>query len=173
MGCNRVLVWLVLLAFWCFSCNGIKQHDQECLMVNESRVVDGLKFDLFTKMYQEEKDTTRYDDFFFKLYVRISDVRKSRSFLFSSKNEDEYNARYKYLSFGAGRDFLLKIDTATIMPIGYTFLPSNEVSQYDELVYSFRLPKKTFSDIYCSDVSIQYWYIDHIAGIGNVCFRPQ
>lgn len=171
MECKRIYTVFIVLACCFTACDINRKQNPSCLAVNESRVVSGVKFDLLTKIYHESS-AQEYSDFFFKVYVKISDVGKGRSLLFSSKGTEEYNRRYNYLSFQAGRDFMLKIDTASIFPIGYTFLPSNEVSQYDELVYSFRLPKKIFAEQLCSELNIQYWYMDHIAGTGNVCFRP-
>lgn len=169
----RGIVKLALFfTFYFISCDFSKKQDEKCLMLNDSRVIDDLKFNLFTKIYHES-NTNEYNYIFFKVYIRIFNVRKNKSFLFSSKDVDDYDEKYKYLSFNANKDFLLKIDTADILPIGYTFLPSNEVSNYDELIYSFRLEKKRISDISCNKLNIQYWYIDHIAGIGNVCFRPK
>lgn len=142
------------------------------MLLNDSRVVNELKFTIATKIYEEDEGE-KSDYIFFKVYLRIVNAGKNKSFLFTAKDASDYDAKYKYLSFGANKDFLLKIDTTEILPIGYNFLPSNEVSNYDELIYSFRVEKKRISNSTCNQLNIQYWYIDRIAGTGNVCFRPQ
>lgn len=172
MGCRSILKLTLLFTVYFMSCDVAKKQDFNCLVLNDSRVINDLKFDLSTKIYQED-DAKASEYIFFKVYVRIADAAKKKSFLFASKDVNGYNAKYQYLSFNANKDFLLKIDTAEILPIGYNFLPSNEVSNFDELIYSFRLEKKRISDINCNKLNIQYWYMDHIAGTGNVCFRPQ
>ena len=172
MDCRGILKILLFSVLYFTSCDLAKKQGEKCLLLQDSRVVNDVKFTIATKIYEEEKGE-KSDYIFFKVYVRIVNAAKNKSFLFASKDASEYNSKYQYLSFNANKDFVLKIDTAEILPIGYNFLPSNEVSNYDELIYSFRVDKKRIADISCNKLNIQYWYMDHIAGIGNVCFRPQ
>lgn len=172
MDCRGILKISLFAVLYFTSCDLAKKQEEQCLLLQDSRVVNDVKFSLATKIYEEEQGK-KSDYIFFKVYMRILNAAKNKSFLFASKDANEYNARYQYLSFNANKDFLLKIDTAEIVPMGYNFLPSNEVSNYDELIYSFRVDKKRIADISCNKLNIQYWYIDRIAGTGNVCFRPQ
>lgn len=169
----RRLLFILTFGLICnASCSNFGKSGQSCLNVKESTIIDGMRFSVYTKIFDGPK-SGNYEDIFLKVYMRVTNERQKKSLLFSSKNVDEYNARYKYLSFSANNDFILKIDSSTILPLGYNFFPSNEVSQYDELVYSFRIPKKKFDKKSCSGLNIQFWYVDHIAGVGNICFRPQ
>lgn len=154
------------------SCSNFGKGSKTCLSLKESTIIDGMQFSVYSKIFDESKNGND-DDIFLKVYMRVTNVQEKKSFLFSSKNVDEYNARYKYLSFNANNDLILKIDSSTIQPLGYNFFPSNELSQYDELVYSFRVPKKKFDKKSCRGLNVQFWYVDHIAGVGNICFRPQ
>ena len=172
MDCKGVLRLALCSVLYFTSCGLGKKQEQNCLLVQDSKVVNDIRFTIATKIYEEEEGK-KSGYIFFKVYMRIFNVGKNKSFLFASKDAKDYDARYQYLSFNANKDFLLKMDTTEILPMGYNFLPSNEVSNYDELIYSFRVDKKRIADFNCNQLNIQYWYIDRIAGTGNVCFRPQ
>jgi len=113
-------------------------------------------------------------DKYLKATLYISNSKTKHSLLYSaSRDNADYEEKYKYLSFGSREDLCLKWKDQTIYPIGYVFEPSNGLGSNDKLVYKFRLSDDLYRKLKDDDGNVAYWYTDKLVGIGKICFKQQ
>ncbi len=117
---------------------------------------------------------TASQDHYLKATLYLSNVKTNKSLLYSiSKDVEDYEVKYKYLSFGSRDDLYIKCDDELIYPIGYVFEPSNGLSPSERLVYKFQLSEDTYRKLTQYNKSVEYWYIDRLTGLGKICFKQQ
>jgi hypothetical protein len=108
---------------------------------------------------------------YLKAVLSATNTKTNKSLLYSSsQGVDDYEAKYKQLSFGSGEDLYMRFKDEIISPIGYVFEPSNGLSKSERLVYKFQLTDETYKRLKEDEDAVEYWHIDRIAGLGKICF---
>lgn len=120
------------------------------------------------------RDVQGLTDQYLKATLFVSNHKTGKSLLYSiSKDIEDYEAKYKYLSFSSNDDFYIKYNDEYIYPIGYVFEPSNGLSKSERLVYKFQIAEDLYSKLMQAGDAVEYWYIDRMVGLGKICFKQQ
>jgi len=110
--------------------------------------------------------------YYLKATLSIGNSKTQKSLLYSSSRDaKDYEAKYKYLSFSSNEDLCIKHGGKIIHPIGYVFEPSNGLSPNERLVYKFALSDSLYDMLRNDSRHIEYWYTDHLIGLGKICFN--
>lgn len=108
---------------------------------------------------------------YLKATLDLSNTKTGKSLLYSiSDGTEDYEVKYKYLSFGAKNDLFISYKDEYIFPIGYVFEPSNGLSNSERLVYTFQMDDTTYRKLKKDEEEVAYWFIDRMAGLGKICF---
>lgn len=113
-------------------------------------------------------------DHYLKATLYLSNIKTKKSLLYSiSDNSEDYEAKYKYLSFNCKDDLYIKSKDENIYPIGYVFEPSNGLSTSERLVYKFQISDDKYKKLVQNNDAVEYWYTDKLIGLGKICFKQQ
>lgn len=174
-NCGIVMAFLVCLGLT--NCNisnrNSSSHFDE---MNRTVKVSNWQFALNVENQNKKKGTvkTGFNDHYLKATLYLSNVKTKKSLLYSvSDNIEDYEAKYKYLSFSSKDDLYIKHDDEFIYPIGYVFEPSNGLSNSERLVYKFQISNDLYKKLMQDNEAVEYWYIDRLIGLGKICFTQQ
>lgn len=168
--------FMFLLIFCMASCQSMdKQMGSHFDDLNRTVEIGNWQYSLSVEnqntQKQELANSTEY--YYIKATLHMTNIKTKMSLLYSaSKNNDEYAAMYKYLSFDSKDDLYIKNNDELIYPIGYVFEPSNGLSKSEKLVYKFQIDKAQFGKLRNSK-NVEFWYIDKLIGLGKICFKQQ
>lgn len=110
--------------------------------------------------------------YYLKATLSLANTKTQKSLLYSaSTGVEDYEAKYKYLSFKSGADLCIRHKGVVINPVGYVFEPSNGLSPSERLVYKFILSSEQYDALKESRDQVEYWYTDHLIGLGKICFN--
>ena len=143
-----------------------------------SRVIEigSWKYALHVENQNKEKGSANMglSSHYLKATLYISNTKSNKSLLYSiAKDAEDYEQKYKYLSFESKEDLSIRYKGEYIYPIGYVFEPSNGLSNSEKLVYKFQINDEIFQQLKQDSKSVEYWYIDKLVGVGKICFKQQ
>lgn len=120
---------------------------------------------------KNNEDPANVSGYYLKAALLMSNTKTQKSLLYSvSDGVDDYEEKYKYLSFNSTDDLFIKYKDRMIYPIGYVFEPSNGLSTSERLVYRFQLDTDMYQLLLDNSKDVEYWYIDRMIGLGKICF---
>lgn len=141
--------------------------------LKETVNVNNWQFALYVENQNQQKaaDTTGLTDQYLKATLHLSNAKTKKSLLYSiSDNIEDYETKYKFLSFGCKDDLYIKYKEEFIYPIGYVFEPSSGLAETERLVYKFQIDNETYRKLKQDNNAVEYWYIDRLIGLGKICF---
>lgn len=165
------LLLFLLLCLTVAACNVAdkrKDFDERSSTVN----VGNWQFDLNVENQNKKKKVEGVQGKYLKATLYMSNTKTKKSFLYSSSGDaEDYEGKYKYLSFNSNNDLYIKYKDEHIYPIGYVFEPSNGLSKNERLVYKFQLSDSTYDKLAAHSEDVEYWYVDRLIGLGKICFK--
>lgn len=167
-----IFSFLILIVLGSLSCDKGEQK-VKTRFDDFKRVVsiDNWKYTLHVENQNNKNTVEQTKAQYLKATLYMTNEKSKKSMLYTAaNNEQEYEALYKYLSFGSTDDLYIRYKELFIYPIGYVFEPSNGLSIDDRLVYKFSIDDSTYNDMRQSGEPVEYWYIDRLAGLGKICF---
>jgi hypothetical protein len=170
--------WVVILLLACLgliNCKGDRKNDQFDEFSRTVKV-DHWQYTLSVENQNTKKGVAAQglNKEYLKATMYLGNVKTKQSLLYSaSKDVEDYEAKYKYLSFNSGEDLYIKYKDSLIYPIGYVFEPSNGLSKSERLVYKFQISKDLYQRMLKENSAVEYWYIDRLVGLGKICFTQQ
>ncbi len=170
---NPALAFAVLLGISGSGCQALSGRPSERFdNLRETVDLGNWKYDLRVENQSRKSGTAGMDsDQYLKATLSVGNSKTNKSLLYSaSKDSKDYEAKYKYLSFAGGEDLCLKYDGKTVHPIGYLFEPSNGLVPTERLIYKFLLQPAEYEALQRSN-HVEYWYTDHLVGLGKICFN--
>ena len=140
--------------------------------LHETVSVDNWQFDLIVEEQKlKSGEPVKNGDRYLKATLYLSNSKTKKSLLYSiSEDQEDYEAKYKYLSFNSKDDLFIKFKNEYIYPIGYVFEPSNGLSTTERLVFKYRISNNMFEQMSNENQYVEYWYIDRFVGLGKICF---
>jgi|GEM_PF-2843393 hypothetical protein len=163
-----LILLLCLIATACNKADKRKDFDELRSTVN----IDNWQFDLNVENQSKKMQLNDVKGKYLKAILYISNTKTKKSLLYSlSKGSEDYEGKYKYLSFNSNNDLFIKYKDEYIYPIGYVFEPSNGLSKNERLVYKFQLSDSTYNKLMQDSEAVEYWYIDRLIGLGKICFK--
>jgi hypothetical protein len=134
--------------------------------------VDNWQFSLNVENQNKKaKPDSSFSHHYLKATVYLSNSKTKKSLLYAiSENSEDYEAKYKYLSFSGKDDLFIKHNDEFIYPIGYVFEPSNGLSTSERLVYKFQIDDNVYKKLLKDNEAVEYWYVDRLVGLGKICF---
>lgn len=175
MAKSRYSIVIMVIACFCLTnCNKYSnERNSDFDELSKTVNVDNWQFALNVENQNKRKgiDSTELDAHYLKATLYLSNTKTKKSLLYSiSDNAEDYEVKYKYLSFGSKDDLFIKHNDDFIYPIGYVFEPSNGLSNSERLVYKFQIDDVMYKQLKQGKGSVEYWYIDRLTGLGKICF---
>lgn len=172
---NRYLISFLVIAGLCLAgCERLENAEKGAFdQFRKDITVENWHFRLNVENQnrQEGADTIGLSDHYLKATLYLSNSKTGKPLLYSvSDNQEDYEAKYKFLSFGCKDDLYIKFHDELIYPIGYVFEPSNGLAGDERLVYKFRVADDTYRKLRKDNEAVEYWYIERLAGLGKICF---
>jgi len=167
-------VFFLTMLFCLVQCRSGSTSHSNCLdQFNREIEIGHFKYSMASKwidLNSEINDSNKY----LKVVLNLSSTKSQKSFLNAiSKSNEDFESNYKYLSFGCNEDLYVKFKDKYFYPIGYVFEPSNGLSTQERLVYKFQVNINDYNQLIENCDAIEFWFVDHLAGSGKICFKIQ
>ena len=175
---NRIfLLSIVFLFLILASCRSDKKYSTgEFDALKRTLEIGSWQFSLNIENQNKTKGNSHASSgmYYLKATLYISNIKTKKSLLYAiSKNIEDYEAKYKYLSFHGQDDLYIKWNDIHIYPIGYVFEPSNGLARSEKLVYKFQVGEDDYNRMIQDSKNVEYWYTDRMIGLGKICFKSQ
>ena len=141
--------------------------------LKETVNVNNWQFRLHVENQNKQKgaDDIGLRNQYLKATLHLSNTKTKKSLLYSiSDDTEDYQVKYKFLSFGCKDDLYIKYKGDFIYPIGYVFEPSSGLAGSERLVYKFQIDNEIYKKLKEDNSAVEYWYIDRLIGLGKICF---
>lgn len=175
---NKIIIIILSISFFAMAGCTTEKKDSMGSFDRMRRTVEIGNWQFLLNVENQSKTGNKQDAIsgmhYLKATLYLSNIKTEKSLLYSvSKDIEDYEAKYKYLSFGAQDDLYIKWKEEFIYPIGYVFEPSNGLSKSERLVYKFQVSDEDYKRMLEDNNFVEYWYLDRLIGLGKICFKPQ